>query len=161
MYRGKKRKIKNTVLKVQGGLGLGFMRITSHVTSSFQFIQILILLMVQATNNAANRRRTTKVNAISYWLSLAQLKTNTAFFIALGMHSLSHKSLFHGTYFGFVSLIPKTNPWYVVSDAHKRQNRKTWYQRARYVFFSYLYDKLNNAFQDGSFILSENNLPVV
>ncbi len=29
------------------------------------------------------------------------------------------------------------------------------------ISFSYLYDKLNNAFQDDSFILSENNLPVV
>ncbi len=27
--------------------------------------------------------------------------------------------------------------------------------------YSYLYDKLNNALSDDSFILSENNLPVV
>ncbi len=96
--------------------------------------------MVQATNNAANWKRTTKVNSISYWLSLAEFKTNAAFFIAFRMHSLSHKSLFHGTYrlrrltaFGFVSLISKTNSWLVVPDANKSPRRKTWYQRARYL----------------------------
>ncbi len=80
---------------------------------SFQFSQMLILLMVQASTNAANWKRRSKVNSISYWLSLAQLKTNVAFFIALRMHSLSHESLFHCTHrlrrltaFGFVSLIP-------------------------------------------------------
>ncbi len=103
----------------------------------FQFSQMLILLMVQASNNAANWKIMTKVNSISYWLSLAQLKTNAAFFFAFRMHSLSHKSLFHGSYrlrrltaFLFVSLIPKTNPWFVVSDATKRQKRKMWYQRS-------------------------------
>ncbi len=107
---------------------------------SFHYSPMLILLMVRASNNAANRKRMTTVNSISYWLSLAQLKINATCFIAFRMHSLSHKSLFHGTYrlrrltaFGFVSLIPKTNPWFVVSDADKRQKRKMWYQRARYV----------------------------
>ncbi len=65
---------------------------------SFQFSQILILLMVQASNNAANGKKTTKVNSISYWLSLGQLKTNVFFFSAFKMHSLLQKNLFHGTY---------------------------------------------------------------
>ncbi len=65
---------------------------------SFRFGQILILFMVQASNNAANWKRTTKVNSISYWLSLAQLKANVYFISAFRMHSLLHKSLFHGTY---------------------------------------------------------------
>ncbi len=64
---------------------------------SFQYSPILILLMVRASNNAANWKITTKVNSISYWLSLAQLKPNATFFIAFRMHSLSHKSLFHDT----------------------------------------------------------------
>ncbi len=65
---------------------------------SFQFSPILILFMAQASNNAANWKRTTKVNSISYCLSLAQLKTNAPFFIAFRMHSLLHESLFYGTY---------------------------------------------------------------
>ncbi len=54
--------------------------------------------MVQASNIAANRKRTTKMNSISYWLSLAQLNTNVFFLSALRMHSLLHERLFHGTY---------------------------------------------------------------
>ncbi len=65
---------------------------------SFQLSPILILFMVQALTNAANGKRTAKVNSISYWLSLAQLKTNAPFFIAFRMHSLLHTSLCHGTY---------------------------------------------------------------
>ncbi len=68
------------------------------ITFSFQFGQISIPFMVQTSNNAANWKRTTKVNSISYWLSPAQLETDVFFFCALRMHSLLHKSLFHGAY---------------------------------------------------------------
>ncbi len=53
--------------------------------------------MVQASNNAADGKKTTKVNSISYWLSVAQLK-QMLFSIAFGMHSLLRKNVFYGTY---------------------------------------------------------------
>ncbi len=67
-------------------------------TFSFQFDHISILFTVQASNNAANWKSTTKVNWISYWLSLANIKTNDPFFIDFWMQLPYHKSSFRDTY---------------------------------------------------------------
>ncbi len=62
----------------------------------------------------------------------------------------------------FASLIPKINPWFVVSDAYKKnKKRKLWYQRARYVLFFYLNNKLDNGLLDNCLILTVNSLPAV
>ncbi len=54
----------------------------------FQFSRNVILLMFQVSNDTANRKRMTKVNSISNWLSLAQVTMNVPFFILLRIHSL-------------------------------------------------------------------------
>ncbi len=47
-----------------------------------QFSPIPIHFKVQASNNAVNGKKATKVDPISYWLSLAQVKMNAYFSIA-------------------------------------------------------------------------------
>ncbi len=108
------------------------------------------------------------MNSLSYWLSLAQVKTNAAFFIAFRMRSLSHNSLFHGIYrfrqlteFGFY--ITDTKNQSLIGRVRCLQDKSVTCDTnaPAMLSYSYLYDKLNNVLSDDSFILSEYNLPVV
>ncbi len=118
----------------------------------FPFSPILILFIVQALHNAADWKRTTKVNSISHWLSQAQLKTKAPFFIAFRMHSLLHKSLFHGTYrLRRLTAFRFLHHWYQKSIPDlsclmltKDQNVYRDTHAPTMLSFSYLYDKLDN-----------------
>ncbi len=97
------------------------------------------------------------MNSISYWLSLAQLKTNATFLIAFRMHSLSHKILFHDTdcimflYHWYQKSIPDWSCLMLTKDKNVKRDTDA----LAMLSYSYLNDKLNNGLSDGGFILSE------
>ncbi len=80
------------------------------------------------------------------------------------MPSLLHKSLIQGTYqlrrlttFGFRIIDTKNQSLMLTKDKNVKRDTNA----LAMLPFSYLYDKLDNALQDDSFILSENSLPAV
>ncbi len=135
----------------------------------FHFSPSVCRFIVQASDNAANWKRTIKVKSSSYWLSLTQLKTNVSFFSAFRKHSLLHESLFHDTYrlrrltsFGF--RITDTKNQSLIGRvwcSQKIKNVKRDTNAPAMLCHFYLYDKLDTALSDDSFILSENSLPAV
>ncbi len=129
---------------------------------SFQFSPNLITLIFQVSDNASYSKITTKMNSISFGLSYAQIKMNVSFFIVTQKFVSRHLSIaavsnIHFLHRRFQLSIPD---WSSLKPI-KGKNVNCVANAFDMLTASCLYDKLDNTLLDDSFVLSEDNLPVV